>query len=256
MLWVKTKARLCFLKLNKQYEVYRIAVRILLDSTRQVSGILTNMCLVNICFSLPFLPLYSTNLADKVSPESVGRNVQYPDLADSQRPAADFCFPWIAAASQRDVQTSLPGAEASLGSSPFLAAVDRAVRSAGSPQPVCPAAQRPWCCLLSPWIGSPYHGWPPSCSSAEQCPASISVIKSISVSSWLTYSGTSEPQTNKLLVTTCSPPQRGLKDCNWTFRTSSIPFLLHPRPPMTLLLPLSLKFTNGLEIEWTYLCID
>lgn len=199
-------------------------------------------------FSLPFFPLHSAHLADISLPGSVGRNVQYLDLADSQRPATDFCFPWIAAAYQRDAQTSLPGAEASLGSSPFLAAVAGAVRSAGSPRPVCPAALRPSCCLLSPWIGSPSHVWPPSCSSAEQCPASISVIKNTSVSSWLTYSRISEPQTNKLLVTTCSPPQGRLEDCNWNFRIPSIPLVLHPMWPVTLPSPLFLKLTNGLEI--------
>lgn len=127
--------------------------------------------------SLPFFSLCSANVADRFSPGSAGRNVQYLDLADFQRLASGFCFPWTAAAYQRDVQTSLPGAEASLGSSPFLAAVDRAVQSAGSPLPVCPAALQLWSCLLSPWIVSPSHGWPPSCFFAEQCPASISVTK-------------------------------------------------------------------------------
>lgn len=131
--------------------------------------------------SLYFFSLYSANLADISSPGSAGRNVQYLDLADFLRPASDFCFPWTAAAYQRDVQTSLPGEEASLGSSPFLAAVDRAVWSAGSPPPTCPAAQQLWCCLTSPWIGLPFHGWLPSCSSAEQCLASISVNKDMSV---------------------------------------------------------------------------
>lgn len=172
--------------------------------------------------SLPFFCLYSVNLGDISSPGSAGRSVQYLDLADFQRPASDFCFPWIAAAYQRDVRTSLPGAGASLGSSPSLAAVDRAAQSVGSPPPVCPAALLLWCCLLTPWTGSPSHGWPPSCSFAEQYPASISAIKNISVSSWLTYSRISEPQTNKLLKTTCSPPQRMLKDCIWAFR---IPYI-------------------------------
>lgn len=200
---------------------------------------------------LPFFSLYSVNLAGTSSPGSAGRNVQYLDLADFQRPASDFCFPWTAVAYQRDVQTSLSGAGASSRSSPSLAAVDRASGSAGSPLPVCPAALLLWCRLLSPGIASPFHGWPPSCSFAEQCPASISVIKDMSVSSWLTYSRIPEPQTNKLLVTTCSPPQRGVEDCNWAFRIPCVssPYFSKPFHQMTLLLLLFSKFNYSLEIE-------
>lgn len=200
------------------------------------------MCSIIICWS-PTCPSVDTS-----SPESAGKNVQYLDLADFQRPASDFYFQWIVAVYQRDVQTSLLGAGASLGSSPSLAAVDRAVRSAWSLLPVCPVALLLWCCLLSPWIGSPSHGWPPSCSFAEQCPASISVIKNMSVSSWLIYSRISETQTNILLITTCSPPHRGLEDCNWAFGIPYISslYVSNPFHQMTLLLPL-FKFNNGLE---------
>lgn len=127
--------------------------------------------------SLSFFSLCSATVADIFSPGFAGRNVRYLDLADFQRLASGFCFPWIAAVYQRDVRTPLPGAEASSESSPFLAAVDRAAWTAGSPPPVCPAALQLWCCLLSPWIVSPSHEWPPNCSFAEQCPASISVTK-------------------------------------------------------------------------------
>lgn len=155
------------------------------------------------CPAFPFILSISLYIA---SPGSAGRNVQYRDLADFRRPAFDSCFPWIAAAFPRDVQTSLPGAGASLGSSPSLAAADRAVGSAGSPPPVCPAALLLWCCLPSPWIGSPSHEWPPSCSFAEQCPASISVIKKMYQTS-----------NNYTFISS-----GGLEDWNWAFRTSYI----------------------------------